>query len=326
MAKNPLLIGDIGGTNARFAWVESGKPALHDALTLQCSDFASANDAIRHYLQASSTTTPRVACIAAAGPVVDGVVRVTNNHWTLAAADIETEFAIRTVRLLNDFEAVAYSIPQLRSRDMLAVGRPDRTPVLEGDFDIAILGPGTGLGAAGLAARGQCVVPTVGEGGHVGFAPETARQVEILHELQGRFDRVSIERLLSGPGVENIYWAISRLGGEQRTQLNAPEIFDEGCSNGDPCAVEAVAVFFQILGQVAGDLALTLGTSTGVYIAGGIVRRYPKLLQDSGFREAFDNKGPHRSRMESIPTLLITHQDPGLLGAAGCVQEIYSTG
>ena len=324
MADRILLIGDIGGTNARFAIADPERPGFSDAMTLQCADYASADDAIRRYLGELSAAAPDVICLAVAGPVIDGIVQVTNNHWTLNAADIAADFGINDVQLLNDFEAVAFSIPQLLAGDTEVIGLPDRKPKLDENFNVAILGPGTGLGTAGLIRRGQAVIPVVGEGGHVGFAPKSQVQVEILNALRSKFDRVSIERLASGSGIENIYWSLTRIHGEQRTQLSAQEIFAKSRDGGDSRAAETVHMFFEILGQVAGDLALTLGATDGVYLAGGIAKRYPKLLQNSGFRNAFDDKGRHRALMERIPTLLITHDEPGLLGAAYCALELSS--
>ena len=324
MADRTLLVGDIGGTNARFAIADPDHPGFSDVATLQCADYASADDAIRHYLSELSVQAPDVICLAVAGPVVGKTVQVTNNHWTLNAEDIAADFGLDEVRLLNDFEAVAYSIPQLQVDDLEVIGLPDKSPKLEESFNIAILGPGTGLGTAGLIRRGQAVIPIVGEGGHIGFAPRSQVQVDILNALRGKFDHVSVERLVSGSGIENIYWALTRIHGEQRTRLSAQEIFANSEEGGDPRASETTQMFFEILGQVAGDLALTLGAEDGVYIAGGITKRYPSLLRNSGFRNAFDNKGGHRAYMERIPTLLITHDEPGLLGAAYCALALSS--
>ena len=325
MADKTLLIGDIGGTNARFAIADPERPGFSNAMTLKCADFAWADDAIRHYLDELSAGSPEVICLAAAGPVVENTVQITNNHWTLNAADIAADFGIDAVRLLNDFEALAYSIPHLQAEDSVAIGLPDSKPLSEDKFNVAIIGPGTGLGAAGLIKRGSTTVPIVGEGGHIGFAPKSQVQVEILNALRSKFDRVSVERLISGSGLENIYWALTRVHGEQRTQLSARDIFAYSGDGNDPRATEAIHMFFEILGQVTGDLALTMGAQDGVYIAGGIAKRYPELLQNSGFRNAFNAKGRHRSYMERIPTLLITHDEPGLLGSASCALELSSS-
>lgn len=325
MADKTLLIGDIGGTNARFALASPERPAFHDALTLKCADFACADDAIRHYLDEMSADKPDVICLAAAGPVVENSVQITNNHWTLNVADIAADFNIDAVQLLNDFEALAYSIPHLGVLDSVAIGLPDSKSLPEDRFNVAIIGPGTGLGAAGLIKRGSTIVPIVGEGGHIGFAPKSKVQVEILSALHSKFERVSVERLISGSGLENIYWALTRVHGEQSTRLSARDIFANSGDGGDPRATETIHMFFEIFGQVTGDLAMTMGAEDGVYIAGGIAKRYPELLQNSGFRNAFNNKGRHRAYMERIPTLLVTHDEPGLLGAASCALELSSS-
>ena len=146
----------------------------------------------------------------------------------------------------------------------------------------------------------------------------------MLSALRERYDRVSAERFVSGPGIENIYWALCRIHGEQRPQLEAAEIFVRASDRSNPRAAEAVQVFFEILGQVAGDYALALGARDGIFIAGGIVRRYPELLENSRFRSGFESKGRHRSLMERIPTRLILHEHPGLLGAAYCALELLA--
>ncbi len=321
MAANPLLIGDIGGTNARFALVNPERAEFSDAVTLQCADFSSANDAIRHYLDELSVDAPDVICFAIAGPVVGDSVKVTNNHWTVNAEEIARDFGTSSVRLLNDFEAVALSIPQLQAQELMSIGRPEHKVLPEHDFDVAVVGPGTGFGAAGLIRRGRTVVPIVGEGGHIGFAPTSQVQIEVLNVLREKLDRVSLEYLVSGNGIENLYEALSLIHGKERSLRSAPEIFSDSVEGHDPVASDTTQMFFEILGQVAGDFALTFGAKDGVYIAGGITKRYPELLQQSGFRKAFDDKGKHRDFMGRIPTLLIMHDEPGLLGAAYCALQ-----
>ena len=316
MAGPILLIGDIGGTNARFALADPGKPASTDVVKLKCADFESADLAIRQYLDTVGAATPDVVCLAAAGPVVDGRVQFTNNHWVITESELGETFDTRKVALLNDFEAIAYSVPFIDEQELHLIGLPDPVPLDERDFVVAIIGPGTGLGAAGLIRSGSALLPIVGEGSHGGFAPETKLQLDVLTQLRERFDRVSSERLVSGQGLENTYWALSQIHGEKNPQLSAAEIFERHESAADPRAVEAVGLFFEMLGQVAGDLALTLGAEQGLFVAGGIAQRYPELLAASRFRSAFEAKGRHRSLMEHIPTQLIRHPQPGLLGAA----------
>ncbi len=315
-----LLIGDIGGTNARFALATPDRPGFHSLLELQCEDFATVDDAIRHYLSGTSADRPDAVCLAAAGPIIDNRVKVTNNHWDVSAAELGESFGVRAVRLLNDFTAIAYSIPQLAESEVRSIGAHDHDGLPKTNFNVAILGPGTGLGVAGLCRRGETLLPITGEGGHVGFAPETELQLQILKVLRGRFERVSAERLIAGSGLENIYLALQTIRRESGPKLSAAEIFAER-SPGN-AAAQAVDLFFELLGQVAGDVALTLGAVDGVYIAGGIAKRYPDMLEASGFRKAFEAKGRHRALMKRIPTRLITYDQPGLLGAAFAVLEL----
>ncbi|NNC55739.1 MAG: glucokinase, partial [Pseudomonadales bacterium] len=299
MKAGSLLIGDIGGTNARFALARNDVPGFDKALTLPCAEFETAEAAIAEYLKRTGAPQPQVICFAAAGPVVDGSVRFTNNHWTLSAQELAADFKIKSarVRLLNDFEAIAYSIPCLGAEDCVAAGLLPVSKLKDRDFTVGIVGPGTGLGAAGLLRRDGVLVPIVGEGGHVGFAPESQLQMQLLNRLRDQFDRVSDERLVSGPGLENIFAALVSLHGEKAGFASAKEIFKRAAANEGSRANEALQIFYEILGQVAGNLALTLGAADGIYIAGGIVKRDPALLANSRFRSAFESKGRHRSLM-----------------------------
>ena len=323
MSGPTLLIGDIGGTNARFALANQQIPGFSDVVTLQCADYASADAAIEYYLKSVNASSPDVICLAVAGPIVDQRVRFTNNPWSIAAEELAADFSTSSVRLLNDFEAIAYSIPFLSDEDCLPIGLPDPAALDDEHFTVGILGPGTGLGAVGLSKHGDLIIPISGEGSHSGFAPETRVQLDILSILRERFDRVSTERLVSGPGLENIYWALTRIHGDKRPQLSAAEIFVRAKANSESRSSEAVHLFFEVLGQVAGDLALTLGAENGIYVAGGIAKRYPELLANSGFRAGFESKGRHRSIMERIPTQLILHEQPGLLGASYVALELF---
>jgi len=322
MHDRSLLIGDIGGTNARFALASSDEVGLASAMTLQCADFETSVAAIRHFLEAVSAPTPAAVCLAAAGPVIEESVSVTNNHWTLSTAELRNELGTDRVQLLNDFEAIAWSIPYIKDEFLESVGQVSQMSLPAESFNTAIVGPGTGFGTGGLYKRDGLLMPLVGEGGHIGFAPKSKTQIELLEVLREKFERVSVERLLSGSGIENIYWALHVLRGEARKHLSAAGIFAAAGDGTDPVAADATQLFYEILGQVAGDIALLFGANDGVYLAGGIVKRYPEMLHISGFRNAFESKGHHRSMMERIPTRLITYDEPGLLGAAHCVLEL----
>lgn len=324
MTEQAMLIGDIGGTNARFAMADPAGAGFTREKTLRCADFATAELAIRRYLDDIGARSPAVICLAVAGPIVDQRVRFTNNDWSIDVAELRDAFGTRSVGLCNDFEAIAYSIPGLKSADCLPVGLPEPGVLPDSDFTVGVIGPGTGLGAAGLCRRDGKVFAIVGEGGHVGFAPETKVQIDVFAALREQFDRVSDERLVSGPGLENIYWALSRIHGDKSARLTAAGICKAATENTAGRAGEAVQLFFEILGQVAGNLALSLGATSGIYIAGGIARRYPGLLTASRFRSGFEAKGRHRSLMERISTQLILYPEPGLLGASYCARQIAS--
>ncbi len=325
MGDDVLLVGDIGGTNARFALASAEAVGYSQAMTLQCADYESPVVAIRHYLEAVSAPGPAAICLAAAGPVIDDAISVTNNHWTLSRQDIKEELQVDKVHLLNDFEAIAMSIPYVEEECLEPVGLISQQALPTDSFSVGIVGPGTGLGTGGLFNRNGVLTPIVGEGGHIGFAPKSKVQIEILEVLRDKYERVCIERLLSGSGIQNIYWALNVLRGDKNCSLTAAEIFAAANDGSDSIAADATQLFFELLGQVSGDIALVLGAKDGVYLAGGIVKRYPEMLHISGFRNAFESKGRHRSMMERIPTKLITHEEPGLLGVAHCVLDLSSS-
>mgnify|MGYP001235886063 CR=1 FL=1 len=214
--------------------------------------------------------------------------------------------------------------PQLKENDFHPLGLIKSTNLNCGQFNVAIIGAGTGFGAAGLVCLDNTLIPIVGEGGHIGFAPKSQIQTEILNVLKNNYERVIVERLVSGPGIENIYSSLALIYDKKKRELSAKEIFQKAQSKSDQHAIESVDIFFEIFGQLAGDIALCMGARNGVYLAGGIAKRYPELLMKSEFRNAFESKGRQRSYMESIPTILITHDNPGLLGAAYCASKLSS--
>lgn len=322
MTDSILLIGDIGGTNARFALANPDGPGFSNELTLSCADYETAVQGIADYLERIGVEAPDVICLAAAGPVLDDCIKLSNNHWVIDRRELLQMFPSASVHLLNDFEAIAHSIPVLGENDTATIGLVPSDLEGKKQITIGVLGPGTGLGIGGLIGRSNGVFPVVGEGSHSGFAPETGKQIEVLQQLRQRFDRVTEEHLVSGPGLENIYWALRKIHGEPEIKITAAEIFSRVLAKEDAIAVESTELFFEALGQIAGNLALSLGAYDGVFLAGGIVKRYPDLLKASGFRAGFENKGRHRVIMERVPTLLILHPQPGLLGASDCAREL----
>lgn len=316
MHNAPILIADIGGTNARFALADDSTQHFSSTQTLQAVEFEKLTDAIDTYLSAHSIKQVKAMCLAAAGPIINGGVKFPNSHWQVDSLDLKAKYNIEHAYLLNDWEAIAYSLTKLTGADLKNIGGEWQTIATE-SFTVAALGPGSGLGSSGLINTKGSLTPIIAEGGHVGFAPENKQQVDILNYLHKKFDdRISRERLLSGPGIVNIHEALCEINNVENPGLSAADIARAFINDDDLLCQQTFDVFFEILGQVAGDCALALGAYQGIFIGGGICQRYPDKLATSLFRKGFENKGRHKGVMRSIPTWLITHPNPGLLGAS----------
>lgn len=322
MTGTAFLIGDIGGTNARFALGKTGQPGYRDEATLRCRDYDSIEAAIGAYLASTGATQPGIICLAAAGPVRDGEVQLTNHDWRIVATQISRAAAGATVRLLNDFEAVALGLPFLEDNDCMAIGPTGTPSPTTEDFTYCVLGPGTGLGCAGLRRYQGQLVPIVSEAGHTSFAPQSDLQIEVLQILQDRFGRVSNERLVCGSGLSNLHQALARIEGVGASSPVAPADIFTADADGDPLSTRSVDLFLEILGQVAGDLVLAYGAFRGTFIAGGILPRYPARILRSAFRDGFENKGRFRDTLAAVPTALVTHPQPGLLGACAVANMV----
>ena len=313
-AENAILVGDVGGTHARFAIVDvsgSGALRIEHRLDLQeeCPAFSMA---LRTYIERSGLSIlPASAVIAVAGPVTEGRVRFTNRQWEISEGALK-DFGFSEVRLINDFVALAFSVEVLSERDLHMIG-----PTLRGlnGAPISILGPGTGFGVSCLARDGDRVVPIATEGGHIGFAPSNETELALLRYLWKKFERVTVERILSGPGLENIYQGMAHLGGREVVALSAAQI-TEKAARGEANCREALELFCSVLGAVAGDIALVHGARGGVFIAGGIAQKIQSFLAQSRFRAQFEGKGRLSSFVKAIPTQLILNADAALLGAA----------
>lgn len=307
------LLADIGGTHARFGLWDHKAAALIAFDRLHAANFDSFTDAVTAFLAANGTPGLTGMAVAAAGPVVAGGIDLTNSHWQLSRADLSA-FADHTV-LMNDFAAIAMGLPALAPGDWTSFG-----PDLEGDLDgtLGVLGPGTGLGVAGLVQAGGGLSERLltGEGGHVTLAARTPREWALIEALLERFPHVSVERLVSGPGFGLIYETLSRIDGDPLTHLDDPADIATRARAGEPRAKEAVELFAAFLGGAAGDLALTLGATGGIYIAGGIVPRWGDLFPADLFRARFEDKGRFTEWLARVPTRLITHERPAFLGLA----------
>jgi glucokinase len=305
------LIGDIGGTNARFAISKKG--GFDHLRVLPTGSYASMQDAARAYIAGlPSGLRPSKAALAVAGPISGGRATLTNSGWSFSIEQAQSELDLANLIVVNDFEATALAIQYLRVTDREVIG----TPVSPAYGPIGVIGPGTGLGVATLVptAGGWLQVP--GEGGHATMAPATCEEGRILDLLRDRFGHVSAERILSGPGLENLYQAVCELGGVVAQSLSATEISASAVAGRDRNCARALDLFCAMLGTVAGNLALTVGATGGVYIGGGILPRLKQHFAGSGFRPRFEEKGTLSPYVKAIPTYLILHPHPALLGLA----------
>ena len=314
----PSLVADIGGTNARFALHQGGRFDCIEVLS--CARHASLSDAMSAYLGAAAdrgfaVDAIRHAAIAIANPVEDDLVSMTNHHWRFSISGLRDERALSTLLVVNDFAALAMSLPGLQPWQRERIGGG----VELSGRPIGLIGPGTGLGVAGVVPAGERWVALAGEGGHASFAPCTRDEFVILERLQEEHGHVSAERLLSGPGLEAIHRV---LAGES---LAAPEITRQALDGSSAACLRTIEAFCGILGSVAGNVALTLGATGGMYIGGGIVPRLGPLFAQSAFRRRFEDKGRLSSYLARIPTWLVTEPYPALQGVAAMLSAHVGT-
>ena len=309
----PRLIADIGGTNARFALELGG--SIHAEQVLACSAFPTLTAAAQHYLASADAATlgaPRAGCMAMACPVVGDHIAMTNHAWSFSASATREALGLARLIFINDFTALALSLPHLPPSGQQQIGEGSRIP----GQAIALIGPGTGLGVSGLVPVGQGWVPLGGEGGHVTLPATEEREFAVLKRLHRDHRHVSAERVLSGPGLELLYRTLCELDGLSGEALSAEAITAQALSIGSGLCRETLTMFCAWLGTVAGDLALTLGARGGVFIGGGIAPRIPEFLAKSPFRARFEAKGRFAAYLAPIATVLITAHNPALIGCA----------
>jgi glucokinase len=309
------LVGDIGGTNARFGLVSSDGVIL-DTASFAAADFSEIDAAIEAYFATlRDLPRPREGALAIAAAITGDDIHMTNHPWRFSVSALRDRLGFARLIAINDFTAVALALPRLTDADRMPVG--DGMP--EAGMPLAVLGPGSGLGVSGLVRAGSQWVALTGEGGHTTMAATNEREAAVLRLMRRRFDHVSAERVLSGPGLVNLYNSLAELDQVKAAQYTAAQISDPQIGEQDPLCHEATAMFCAMLGTVAGDLALTLGARGGVYIAGGIVPRLGARFAESGFRERFANKGRLSPYLAAIPTWVITHALPAFLGCAAAL-------
>jgi glucokinase len=313
----PTLIGDIGGTNARFALVgtESGTP--QGPFHAETAAFPSIADAILSSVVAHTGTRPRAAVLALAAPIRGERVRLTNSPWVIDPSELIGRLGLEEVVLLNDFEALSLSLPVLGEGDLEPIGGGS----VAGGLTKLVVGPGTGLGAAGLIPVAGSWLPVPGEGGHLDIGPRGREEERVWRELAPHGERIEGEAILSGPGLVRLYGAVARAEGTPSRFSTAAEITKAALGRTDAAAAKSLELFAMYLGRYAGDLALVFLPRGGVYLAGGIALRLATYLKSSGFRAAFIDKEPHRGLMEQFATVTVTHAHPALAGLAAFVRD-----
>lgn len=319
----PVLVADIGGTNARFALAHLSDRGIEvePPTVYKTADHASFNDALHSFLSAAGQPSLSGAAACAAGPVEGEAeaarIDLTNCPWEVSVAAIARATGIRNPVLVNDFAAVALAVPALAPHELHAVG-PALAPVQ--GAPAGLLGAGTGLGMSAIVFGGGAEIPLAGEGGHADLAANSAREAEVIAYLRARHGHVSVERVLSGPGLASLYDALCALGSVPERQVTPPEIALRAHRREDGIAEEAIRLFCGFLGAVAGNLALMLGARGGIYIGGGIVpgwlAHHPGLFDEALFRARFEAKGRMSHWLARVPVFVIRREDAALLGLA----------
>lgn len=315
---SPRLIADIGGTNARFALV-SADARIYAEQVFRCADFPDPAAAIERYLSQIEGPHPTEGALALATPITGDRIKMTNHVWDFSLEETRRKIDLDRLLALNDFTALAMSLPYLEAGELHKVGGGEPVPHLP----LALIGPGTGLGVSGLMPAGEQWIPLQGEGGHVTFSPATDREIEILRIARRHNEHVSAERLISGSlglgssrQVGSLYHAVATLHGVEVRPLSPAEIVEQAKNRTSPVCVEVVETFCAMLGTAAGNLALTLGARGGVFIGGGIIPRLGEFFDNSPFRERFEQKGRFSKYLAEVPSYVIKAKHPALIGSA----------
>jgi len=319
-----LVAADIGGNHARFALadVENGQvKRLSEAVTLRTAEHASLQTAWEAFGGQLGRPLPRAAAIAMACPMEGDVLKLTNNPWIIRPALIAERLGVDRVTLINDFGAVGHAVVRVDPEHLSHVCGHDLP--LPDHGVVSIVGPGTGLGVAHVLRRDNRDHVIETEGGHIEYAPLDAIEDAIFARLRQRYRRVSVERIVSGPGLANIYEGLAAIEGRAVQSVDDKALWTAALAGDDSLTTAALDRFCLALGSVAGDIALAQGANA-VVIAGGLGLRIAHLLPRSGFASRFTAKGRFEPMMSTIPVKVITHPQPGLFGAAAAFAEEYS--
>ncbi len=320
-----LVSVDIGGTHARFAIAtlgQDGSVTLGEVETMHTEHHPSFQAAWQGFRERRGSPLPPRIAMAIAGTTGREIIKFTNNPWIIRPALVKTTLEIEKLTIVNDFEAVAHAVARASEDQFDHITGPDQP--LARDGTITVLGPGTGLGVAHLWRSAERYRVQATEGGHIDFAPLDAIEDAILTRLRKRYTRVSVERVVSGPAIVDIYETLAAMGNHVTGDEDDVSLWTRGMQNDDSLATAAVDRFCLSLGSVAGDYALAQGGFGGVVIAGGLGYRLRDYLPKSGFAERFCAKGRFASLMATVPVKLITHPQPGLLGAAAAFAKEHA--
>ncbi len=308
----PILIGDIGGTNARFAILVDSYAEPKQFPIVQTADFETIDEAIQSTILDRTSIQPRSAVLAVAGPVDGDEIDLTNCPWVVRPRGMIEQLGLSDVVVLNDFEAQALAVVALGEEHMEKIGPGTPEPAA----GRVVLGPGTGLGVAGLIHACHRWIPVPGEGGHMDIGPRTERDRQVFPHLETIEGRVSGEQLLCGRGLVNIYRAVCKADDVAAGFATPAEVTAAGLDASDAQAAEALSMFVTCLGRTAGDLALVFMSRGGVYLTGGIAQKIVPALKTGEFRSAFEDKAPHTALMRDMPVYVITHPLAALSGLA----------
>lgn len=319
---NLLLVADIGGTNARFGLVEydpaknqaSGKVnyTAQQQITLKCANYPDMASMIKACCVEFGINMPAYACLAIAGPIEHGQAAMTNLSWKFSIDSLRDQLDMKTLHVINDFASLAYAVPFLAEDELVTLYAAKPNP----EAPIVVMGPGTGFGMAGLVPQNGnwAIIPT--EGGHASFAPTNETEMAIKSYLLKEQSHVSVENILSGGGLVNLYRALAYNAGIEAKAYTPADVSIKGINNEDPICREAVVTFCEVLGEVAGDKALSWGAKGGVVIGGGITPKLVNILHDTHFQERYINKGPMTKYVSEIPIRLIVNDKAALVGSA----------
>ncbi len=313
----PILVGDIGGTNARFAILPSREAEAIQISTIATVDFPDLDVAVEQAVIARSGMKPRSAILAIAAPVSGDEIKLTNSHWTVRPRVLIDRLGFSEIVILNDFEAQALAAAAVGPDHLEKIGGGDMEP----EASRIVLGPGTGLGVAGLVRARNAWVPVPGEGGHVDIGPRSERDYEIFPHIRRIEGRVSAEQILCGHGLVNLYRAVAAVRGVEVRSLEPAEISTAALDQTDRVAQEALEIFVTCLGRLAGDLALIYMSRGGVYLTGGIAPKIMPALKQPRFREAFEDKAPHSALMRQLPIFVTTHPRAAIVGLLSFARE-----